>query len=269
MNKPVKTLLAEDNPVNQKVALRQLLKLGITADAVANGLEVIEALQRTRYDVVFMDCQMPELDGYEATRRIRSGNALNPKVHIVALTANAMLGDREKCLESGMDDYLSKPVRLEDLQGALERSLASLHQDTDALSSPITNTTHISANKLEELRQLADPDDPDVLADIINTYLESVPGLISKLSDAIQSDLCERAAQMAHALKGSSREVGADALAALCQIVENAGKQGSLTSMESILKEIQAEFELVSAEFCQVLKNESNQTIISCASTPH
>lgn len=257
MKNPVKTLLAEDNPVNQKVALRQLLKLGICADAVANGLEVIEALQRTRYDVVFMDCQMPELDGYEATRRIRAGHALNPRVHIVALTANAMLGDREKCLESGMDDYLSKPVRLEDLQGAIERSIPAIHQSTDAPSSPIPNSPHINAAKLEELRQLADPDDPDVLADIINTYLEGAPGLISKLSDAIHSGLIEQSAKAAHALKGSSREVGADALAALCQNVENGGKQGSLTGMESILEEIHVEFGLASAEFHQVLKEEA------------
>jgi CheY-like chemotaxis protein len=125
-------LLAEDNVVNQKVALTLLKKLGCTADAVGSGGEVLEALQRIPYSLIFMDCQMPEMDGLEATRLIRkrelvSGRACPWKspVHIIALTASAMQGDREKCLAVGMNDYISKPVRLGELQAALERWQAS------------------------------------------------------------------------------------------------------------------------------------------------
>ena len=126
--KKARLLLAEDNFINQKVALAQLGKLRYRADAVANGLEVLEALKRIPYDLIFMDCQMPEMDGYEAARAIRqlesrpdSGCPWKAPVHIIALTAHAIQGEREKCFEAGMDDYLSKPVRQADLQAALER----------------------------------------------------------------------------------------------------------------------------------------------------
>jgi signal transduction histidine kinase/PleD family two-component response regulator len=112
-------LLAEDHTINQKVALRLIESLGYRADAVGNGVEVLDALQRVPYDIIFMDCQMPELDGYETTRRIRRQH---PRpVHIIAMTAHAMQGDREKCLAAGMDDYISKPVRTPDLQAAIEQ----------------------------------------------------------------------------------------------------------------------------------------------------
>jgi two-component system sensor histidine kinase/response regulator len=128
----VRVLIAEDNVVNQKVAQRHLAKLGLRADIVANGLEALDALRRIRYDLVLMDCQMPELDGYEATRRIRRGESGNPNVPIVAMTANAMHGDKERCMEAGMDDYIAKPVRQKELHALLERWLPRVFGASEA-----------------------------------------------------------------------------------------------------------------------------------------
>jgi CheY-like chemotaxis protein len=121
---PIRILLAEDNAVNQKLALRMLDRMGYRADVAANGLEVLEALGRQFYDLIFMDVQMPEMDGLEATRAIRVMPSLARQPHVVAMTANAMQGDREMCLEAGMDDYVSKPIQVKELQRAIEEMAA-------------------------------------------------------------------------------------------------------------------------------------------------
>jgi len=119
----VNVLLAEDNLVNQRVAMAVMKKLGIKPDLAVNGLEALTAVQAKAYDLVLMDCQMPEMDGFQATRAIRAQESVGQRVPIIAMTANAMQGDRERCLEAGMDDYLAKPVAILDLKTTLQRWL--------------------------------------------------------------------------------------------------------------------------------------------------
>jgi CheY-like chemotaxis protein len=138
----VRILVAEDNIVNQKVATKILSKHGYSADAVANGQEAVKSLEMIPYDIVFMDCQMPEMDGYEATGEIRNpkSKVLNHKVPVIAMTANAMKGDREKCLKAGMDDYLAKPVNPQDLSDMLEKWIAkqgSFQQEEVTVLEPV------------------------------------------------------------------------------------------------------------------------------------
>ncbi len=124
----LRVLVVEDNLVNQRLVRLQLQKLGLRADLAANGLEALQALDRARYDVVLMDCQMPDMDGYEATRRLRA-NGRHHAVRVIAMTANAMQGDREKCLAAGMDDYIPKPIREAELRAALARAVADEASD--------------------------------------------------------------------------------------------------------------------------------------------
>ena len=124
--------MAEDNAVNQKVAVRLLEKLGLRPDVVANGREVLKMLEMAPYDLIFMDCQMPEMDGYAATLEIRRGETAARRMAIVAMTAEAMAGARERCLASGMDDHITKPVKLEDIFDALQKWLPEKNPKTTA-----------------------------------------------------------------------------------------------------------------------------------------
>jgi CheY-like chemotaxis protein/HPt (histidine-containing phosphotransfer) domain-containing protein len=214
----VRILIAEDNPVNQKVALRQLQKLGFAADAVANGVEAIEAVSRGAYSLVLMDVQMPEMDGITAARELRSSGVTLP---IVALTANALSGDREKCLEAGMDDYLSKPIVESELARVLRRHLAAAPSEAPAAEPPAFDEAAVA-----NLRALGD----GFFDELATIYLDDAPQRLAAIRDAAANNDAAGVASAAHALKSSSGNIGAETMRQLCAALEAAGQQGVVDS---------------------------------------
>jgi CheY-like chemotaxis protein len=227
-------LLAEDNAVNQRVALGQLRQLGYTADAVANGFEALKMLAVVPYDIVLMDCHMPEIDGYEATAAIRQREGTRKHTWIIAMTANAMTEDREQCLAAGMDDYVGKPVRLEDLDAVLKR--ARQH---------IAAAPAIDPRSLEELRKLPDEGDQDILQHLLLKFTEDASTAIAGLIAAVAGGDARAAAFSAHALKGSSSLFGAHRLQELCGELERDGKAGKLDRLPNLLTQTEAELQRV------------------------
>ena len=207
-----RVLLVEDNIINQKVARLMLERKGCRVDAAANGKEAVEMVERIPYDVVFMDCQMPVMDGYEATQEIRHRETAGRHVPILAITAHAMQGDREKCLEAGMDDYLSKPLRAESLEQALKK-WASVPAD----STPLTILDPELTANLEDLRNEAGE---EFVADLVTGFLERTRERMSALPQALAGGDLASVAAMAHDLKGSSAMLGAGKLAAACRDLE-------------------------------------------------
>jgi PAS domain S-box-containing protein len=258
--KTARILLAEDNAVNQKVALQQLKKLGYTAEAVGNGREVLTATKRDRFDLVLMDCQMPEVDGYEATRQLRAREQAEGGLrhYIIAMTANALLGDREGCLAAGMDDYIVKPVKLDNLLTALNRAGEVLQASAAPVAS-VSNLETIDPAVLASLRDLREPGAPDPVTELIELFLRDTPGHLQRMQVAADKGDVAALQSAAHSLKGSANNMGARRLATLCGAVEKQAKTGELGEAPSWLGPIKAEFAQVQAEL-EAEKNKSTQT---------
>ncbi len=249
---PLRILLAEDNVVNQQVGLHLLQRMGYRADVAGNGLEVLEALRRQSYDLVLMDVQMPEMDGLTTTHLICQEWSSIERPRIVAMTANAMQGDREMCLEAGMDDYISKPIRVEELALALSRCQQTQEQSstTDALDLSI----------FQELGEMVNND--EVLVRVIDSYLEDSPKLLQSMRDALsplkaaidprEMTVWQRAA---HSLKSTSATLGATSLSQLCHTLEatNLNLEEGLANQQAeivaiiapIVSQIEIEYEKV------------------------
>ena len=224
-----RVLVAEDNPVNQRVAVRQLQRFGVNAEIARNGAEAVEALSRADYDLVFMDVQMPEMDGFEATQAVRMREGTARHTPIVAMTANALAGDRERCLRAGMDDYLPKPVVEGDLARVLSRWL------------PANDGAVLDAETVAGLRAL-DDGTGTFLGEIATLFLSDTPPRLDAIRDAVDAGDARALGNEAHALKSSAANVGATELRDLCEAFERLAASGTVLGAVEILPDLAAAY---------------------------
>jgi PAS domain S-box-containing protein len=255
---PLRILLAEDNVVNQKVALRMLERIGYRwVDVAGNGLEVLEALRRQVYDVVLMDVQMPEMDGLEASHHICQNWPVERRPWIIAMTANAMQGDREQCLEAGMNDYVSKPVRLEELVRALSQChpvsnesdepltpISDLPQQVAVEPAPIAMFPALDEKVFAEFGMTLGGNGLEIL-EVVEVYLEDTPKRLVELRQGLTQNKTGELRRIAHSIKSTSGIFGAQRLAGLCQELETMAQNGALGGVSEKLQQIETEYDRV------------------------
>lgn len=224
-------LVAEDNAINREVALAQLEKLGLRADVVVNGAEAVEAVRRGGYDLVLMDCEMPGMDGYEATRTIR--DSLGSLVPIIAVTADAMPADRERCLQEGMNDYIAKPVDVGDLKALLSKWLPSVEGDEAAPKS----TFHAEA-LLQRLMG-----DRGLAATVVNRFMQDVPTQLNALRERLEQADAQGTRLQAHTLKGAAATAAAEDLRDIALTIESAARAGKLGECGGLVRAAAEEVE--------------------------
>ncbi len=232
-----RVLLVEDNPVNQSVAVGILEEFGCDTVVAFNGEDAIEQISQGEFDVVLMDCEMPVMDGFAATAAIREQVGSARAVPIIAVTANAVDGDRERCLAAGMQDYLPKPITVEKLHGTLKRWLP-----VDE-SPPVPHSDPIDPSSLDSIRSLQGVGGESMVRRVVNIYLTSSIEQLGNLQGAVRARDAEHIRQAAHALKASSQNVGAKPLSTLCQQLEEQGRNRRLDDVDSLLADIDKAYE--------------------------
>lgn len=271
-HKNVRILLAEDNPINQLVALRILNRLGYHADTVGNGHEAVKAVQAAKYDLVLMDCQMPDMDGYTATEIIRKSEA-GSKNHrvIIAMTAHALKGDKEKCIEAGMDDYLTKPVDVPALEGMLNKWVKKLDIPDDAEPDAVIETKHHDAAiqeqpKTDENKVLNEKRSPtidmnrikDIFGDnqesikqFIDVFIASTEELLIEISSTVKNRDQVEAKKLFHRLKGSAGNSGMMIMHELCISAEQVLEKSDWKMLDEIHASILKQFDQIKAEVAE------------------
>ncbi len=247
---PLRVLLADDNPINLKVGLSVLHKLGYRADVANNGVEVLRALEQKAYDILFLDVQMPEMDGLEAARRICQRWPAEKRPCIIAMTGNALMGDRERCLQAGMDDYISKPVRVSELQSALQRwgPLKARKSDTAFVtrSKSIAADNLLDQGAIAELRNMPPANGLSMLQELVDLFLESAPHRIEQIHQSINDG--PMLAFHAHALKSMGLNLGVKRLVQLSQQLEELGRARNMHGAPALLQELEAAFAQTKAQ---------------------
>ena len=245
----VRVLLAEDSPINQLVATEMLKKIGYEVVSVTNGVEALAELSLSKFDLVLMDCRMPEMDGYEATGEIRRREGVARRTPVVGLTAHALAGDREKCLAAGMDDYIAKPVSQEALRDVLANWIArddsgpSVPAESSAelncAEDEITLSEIIDLSIWEKYRELERSGQKNLVANLIALFEQEAPALVRALNEACAAKDARAFQQKAHRLKGNSATFGFKAMASLCSELEEKGGAGALIGCDETLRRLQ------------------------------
>jgi signal transduction histidine kinase/HPt (histidine-containing phosphotransfer) domain-containing protein len=247
---PLRLLLADDNPINQKVGLSVLQKLGYRADLASNGVEVLKALEQKAYDILFLDVQMPEMDGLEAARQICQRWPAGKRPRIIAMTGNALIGDREKCLQAGMDDYISKPIRVGDLQSALERwgTTKTRRFDTAFVQRLRSGPAHnlLDQAVILELRNMPSSDGVGMLQELVDLFLEGAPPRMEQIRQAINDG--PMLAFHAHSLKSMSLNLGALRIVELSQKLEDLGRARNVHGAPALFQELETAFAQTKAQ---------------------
>ncbi|MGH2787765.1 MAG: response regulator [Actinomycetota bacterium] len=232
-------LVAEDNAVNQKVARRMLEKLEYRVDLVSDGVEAVDAVARISYAAVLMDCQMPEMDGFEASRRIRALESPKGSVPIIAMTAGAMEGDRERCLAAGMNDYMAKPVKLEELAAVLDRWVES--EDTNDDSPAGRGQDFPSSLNMAKLSSLMELENEP--GELVREFLGDADDKIRVLQDSIARRDLAGAGDAAHTLKSAAGTLGAETLAMMCDSAQRIAATGSIEELAPLVNAMKEEYE--------------------------
>jgi two-component system sensor histidine kinase/response regulator len=241
----LRVLVAEDSVVNQKVVQFQLRKLGCKVDSVMDGEEALLAIRKKSYAVILMDCQMPRLDGWETTRRIRQmEKGRTERTWVIAMTAHSLVGDRERCMEAGMDDYLSKPLRFADLAAALEQSPAG--RKIAPCDDAPAEAGVVCREKISSFRQLEEESGQTVLVSVIDLFIERTPPMFKEARRAVMSNDATRIVRLAHTLKGSCSNFGAHRMRMACERLEAAALgNGNRAGLAGIIDEIEREYGFV------------------------
>jgi PAS domain S-box-containing protein len=242
---PMRILVAEDNIINQKLILKILAQLGYKADVVGNGIEVIETLKRQRYDMIFMDIQMPEMDGLEATKVINQSWHNEDRPTIVAMTANVMHGDKEKCINAGMDDYISKPVLIDEVQKIIIKWAEFAKTRKTSSRQNIKTSLMLDSDIIYGLKEL---DDSNHFKEVVNLYLEVAPILITEIKRSFSEKDFESLKRAAFNLKRASLNLGANRLAEVCVKVESIDGKPDIDDIEKLVERVENIYNLTMAE---------------------
>jgi two-component system sensor histidine kinase/response regulator len=231
--------LAEDNPVNQRVALHQLARLGYAADAVGNGREAVAAVAQVPYDLVLMDCQMPDMDGYQATSAIRGRENGGPRIPIIALTASALDGEMEKCLSAGMDAYLSKPVKMDELRTLLAQWLPDRPPCAPA---DVSSHRLLDPAVMDRLRETLGPEADDVIDTTVSMFFAHADQHLHAAHDAAARGDARRLGQLAHGIKGSALQLGAERMVQIAARLEQAAHNEALDEAPALVTRLTETF---------------------------